>query len=273
MDPRQPRSTSTSHKIASAAGTLHARVITPATRSDLPPLVVLHGISRNAAELARLFTPEAERHGRLIVVPHFKQGRWPHFQRPCRAARPDRALLALLAHLGSVDPTFRGRVDLMGHSGGAQLAHRFAMLYPQMIGRLHLVAAGWYCLPDDAMPYPYGLGHATQDDALWARRLATALPHYLALPVTVHVGTQDTTRDDALRQTPALDAGQGQTRLARAQTYVARFAAAAQAAGVQPRIDLRFLEGIGHDVAAAITIAGLANAVAGPAPVPRDLAG
>lgn len=274
MDLQQPLSTTTSYKIASAAGTLNARVITPAVRSDLPPLVVLHGISRNAAELATLFRPEAERHGRLIVVPHFSQSRWPHFQRPSRAARPDRALLALLSHLKGADAAFSGRVDLMGHSGGAQLAHRFAMLYPQMIGKLHLVAAGWYCLPDDAMAYPYGLSRdGTQVGALWARRLATALPHYLALPVTVHVGTQDITRDDALRQAPALDVGQGMTRLARAQTYIARFANAAQAAGVQPRIALNLLDGIGHDVAAAITLAGLASAVTGPAPAPLGLVG
>ena len=203
-------------RVASPSGTLPARIIRPTILSDLRPLIVLHGISRNADELVALFTPEAERSGRIVVVPHFAQRRWPHFQRPCRAARPDQALLALLGHLAVMNPAFAGPVDLFGHSGGAQLAHRFAMLYPHKVGRLNLAAAGWYCLPDASMTYPYGLGgDATPGALCWARRHEQALPAYLRLGVQVFVGTHDTDRDDSLRQCPDLDRIQGHTRIAR----------------------------------------------------------
>lgn len=226
---------------------------------ELPPLVVLHGISRNADELVDLFTPEAAKSGRIVVVPYFSERRWPHFQRPSRVARPDRALLALLLHLATLDPAFSGRVDLFGHSGGAQLAHRFAMLYPHKAGQLSLAAAGWYCLPDTSMAYPYGLGvDETTASLTWARRHEQALPGYLQLSVHVYIGTEDTERDETLRQTPQLDRIQGLTRVARAQTYVARFRAAALQRGIAPEIALTPLPGVSHDVAQAIHKADLA---------------
>lgn len=249
-------------RAASPAGPLSAFVITPPRRSDAPPLVALHGISRNPRTLVDLFRPEAERTGRVVVVPHFSATRWPVFQRPCRSARPDQALLALLAQLGQTDPAFAGRVALFGHSGGAQLAHRWAMLYPHKVARLNLVAAGWYCLPDTSMPHPYGLGRGdTPDAGQWSRRHAEALRAYLALPVRVFVGTRDTARDDSLRKTRALDDGQGHTRLARAETYVNHFRTAAAQHDIRHDVDLIRLPGVTHDVADAITSADLARCV------------
>lgn len=254
--------TVSAHRIASASGTLSAQFIRPAVPSGLPPLVVLHGISRNAEALVDMFRPASQDTGRSILVPHFGARDWPNFQRPSSSSRPDQALLALLALMGAIDAGFSGRVDLFGHSGGAQLAHRFAMLFPHRVGRLNLAAAGWYCLPDTSMAYPYGIGaDATPDTLTWARRHQGAMPEYLRLGVRVFIGTNDTLRDASLRQTPDLDRLQGLTRLARAETYVARFRAAAQAHGIVPDITLTHLPGVTHDVAQAIAEAGLARLV------------
>lgn len=240
------------HRVASPAGVLPARIIQPARPLPVRPLVVLHGISRNASELVEIFLPEAERTGRRIIVPHFSEEEWPVFQRPTTSARPDQALLALLLQLALDDRSFDGPVDLFGHSGGAQLAHRFAMFYPQKVRKLHLAAAGWYCLPDNSMPCPYGIGaDSTSGSLTWARRYGQALPAYLRLPVRVYVGTLDTERNESLRQDPLLDRVQGQTRVARAETYVDRFRAAALARGILPDISLTRLPRVTHDVAKA----------------------
>lgn len=246
----------------SSAGRLSACVIRPARPRALPPLVVLHGISRNAGTLARLFAPEAERTGRSLIVPHFPADGWPHFQRPSTAARPDLALLALLDLVALDDPGLSGPVDIFGHSGGAQLAHRLAMLYPHRVAALHLAAAGWYCLPDETMPYPYGLAPGV--DAFAAklvRRARCALRDFLQIPACVYVGTEDVTRDEALRKTRALDARQGPHRHARARTYVTALNAAAEAAGLPPRARLIEMTGCDHDVVQAITRNHLAACV------------
>jgi pimeloyl-ACP methyl ester carboxylesterase len=238
----------------SSAGRLSARIIRPERRADAPPLVVLHGISRNAGTLARLFAPEAERTGRTLIVPHFPAHTWPDFQRPSKAARPDLALLALLDLVASEYPDIAGPADIFGHSGGAQLAHRLAMLYPHRVAALHLAAAGWYCVPDETMPYPYGL--APKKDAFSAklvRRHTAALRAFLHLPACVYVGTEDVTRDGALRKTHALDAKQGPNRHARARTYVNALNTAAEAAGLPPRARLIEMTDCDHDVVHAIT--------------------
>jgi pimeloyl-ACP methyl ester carboxylesterase len=246
----------------SAAGRLSARVIRSSRRASAPPLVVLHGISRNAGTLARLFAPEAEGKGRTIIVPHFPSQTWPNFQRPSKTARPDRALLALLNKVMTEMPDLAGPVDLFGHSGGAQLAHRVAMIYPHRVAALHLAAAGWYCLPNDTMPSPYGLAPGKDSfTALWARRNATGLRDFLGLPTCVYVGTEDVTRDDALRKTCALDTKQGPNRRARARTYVRALNSAAEEAGLQPRARLIELTDCDHDVARAITQNNLASRV------------
>ncbi|MGI3209781.1 alpha/beta fold hydrolase [Roseovarius tibetensis] len=246
----------------SAAGRLTARVIRPANPVPAPPMVVLHGISRNARDLARLFTPEAERTGRTIIVPHFPEDIWPVFQRPCKAARPDQALLALLDAVASTLPDRAGPVDLFGHSGGAQLAHRFAMLYPHRVTALHLVAAGWYCLPDQKMPYPYGLAPGTdRAGANWARRNTEGLREFLRLPISVYVGSRDVARDPALRTTSALDAGQGRNRHARARAYVAALTVAADRHALPARARFVELADCDHDVARAITQNDLAARV------------
>ncbi|MET4130330.1 alpha/beta hydrolase [Roseovarius sp. MBR-6] len=248
--------------VCSSAGRLSAGIIRPARLSDAPPLVVLHGISRNAGTLARLFAPEAERTGRTLIVPHFPAETWPDFQRPSKKARPDLALLALLDLVAAEYPDIAGPVDIFGHSGGAQLAHRLAMLYPHRVAALHLAAAGWYCLPNESMRYPYGLAAGTDTfTANWARRHAAALRAFLDIPVCVHVGTDDVTRDDALRTTSALDARQGRHRYARARTYVTALNAAAEAADLSPRARLIEMADCDHDVVRAITENHLATRV------------
>ena len=248
----------------SAAGRLTARIIRPAAPAAAPAMVVLHGISRNAGSLARLFAPEAERTGRTLIVPHFPAKSWPDFQRPSKAARPDQALLALLDAVAARLPDCAGPVDFFGHSSGAQLAHRFAMLYPHRVAALHLVAAGWYCLPDHTMPYPYGLAPGKDRvSTLWARRTAAGLPEFLHLPTCVYVGTEDVTRDPALRKTASLDAEQGPNRHARARSYVVALNAAAERHGLEPRASLIEMADCDHDVVRAITHNDLAARVLG----------
>jgi len=253
-------------RVASSAGTVLARLIRPVLVAR-PPLLVLHGISRNAQALSRLFRAEAERTGRLIIVPHFMRKTWPHFQRPSARSRADQAILELMNVVAATHPEFGRTFDLFGHSGGAQLAHRLAMLYPQRFDTVSLAAAGWYCLPDESMPYPYGLAPGDGPDAAdWIRRKQAGLDAYLRLSLRVYVGDEDIERDGALRTGAALDAGQGRTRRDRAHAYVRAVRAAATRRGIEPDVTMTELGGCQHNVEQSIEMGGLARMVTGPAP-------
>jgi pimeloyl-ACP methyl ester carboxylesterase len=223
------------------------------------PLVALHGISRNARALWHAFGPLAEAQGRALLVPHFAKDHWPLFQQIGRA-RPDLALLDLLQQAGLSGK----RVDLFGFSGGAQLAHRFAMLYPHRVGTLHLAAPGWYTFPDTGVAWPLGLG-ACQPQRMCGFDPASLsrlqLSHYLSLRVRLWVGALDVQRDSSLRQTADLDASQGKTRIARAERYAEAFDRAARSMGITPDIKLTVLPGCGHDFTQCATVGGLAARV------------
>ncbi|MEL7281214.1 MAG: alpha/beta hydrolase [Pseudomonadota bacterium] len=217
----------------------------------LAPLLALHGISRKAETIFGAFGPACDRAGRILIVPRFSRKDWPHFQTIGRH-RPDQALLALMDHLHQTGVISAGRVSLFGYSGGAQLAHRFAMLYPQRIASLHVAAAGWYCVPDHKLTFPMGLAQPnTQPDKTGgfnAASLSTLqLRAFLKLPIYVYVGREDVMRDDTLRKHPTLEAHQGRTRLARARSYIASLRCAAEARCISPDMDFTELPGCAHD--------------------------
>lgn len=235
----------------------------PPTQADSTPLIALHGISRNARAIWDAFAPNAHTQGRALLVPRFDAAKWPQFQRIGRV-RPDLALLGLVRQLGWDGQKF----DLFGFSGGAQLAHRFAMLYPHRVATLHLAAPGWYCLPDLHTDWPRGLGQVPgkrRRRADIAALCQVHLSNYLSLPVRLWVGGDDIQRDASLRQTPEIDEQQGRTRLDRAFAYAEAFARAARANGIMADIDITVLPGCGHDFVQCAQKGGLANLVLPPA--------
>ncbi|MEM8959057.1 MAG: alpha/beta hydrolase [Pseudomonadota bacterium] len=229
------------------ARALTAEIHVPATLTDgLPPLLALHGISRDARGIAREFTGPCAMRGQILIVPRFSNRHWPHFQR-IGGVRPDQALLSLLSIVKDMGLAATQRVALFGYSGGAQLAHRFAMIYPQRVASLHVAAAGWYCLPDPSIPFPVGIGPADGKLKVNVPALAlTQLADYLRLPLRVYVGSDDTLRDDALRKDARLDDIQGQDRRARAYSFADTFRAAGDAHGIIPDLSITELPRCGH---------------------------
>lgn len=237
-------------------GALKATVYVPARPCPTyPSLLALHGISRKASAISASFSPICLARGQTLIVPRFSRKHWPHFQQIGRV-RADHALLELLATVETLGLARTDKVDLFGYSGGAQLAHRFAMLYPNRIDTLHLAAAGWYCLPDTSLPFPMGLGIAEEKTAEPGRashhREIAALARcqlrtFLELPFRIYVGDEDHHRDPALRTSPLLDLEQGRTRRARARTYAQCVSMAAQNAGITPDVILREIPGCAHN--------------------------
>jgi pimeloyl-ACP methyl ester carboxylesterase len=175
-------------------------------------LVTVHGISRNAAEIAMRFAAHPAFAQTTIVAPLFtKEGFGQYQQLAARGpgqSAADTALIRLLDDLAPELGEGTARFRLFGFSGGAQMAHRFAMFHPARVTRLCVVSAGWYCLPRSDLAWPYGIGDAEGG--------ALVGPEFLDIPTTVIVGNRDTRVDASVRQEALIIEHQGRNRLRRA---------------------------------------------------------
>lgn len=179
------------------------------------PLVLVHGISRNAAELVLRFSGLARLFGVPLIAPLFRREVHGQYQQALdhkTGQRSDLALCAILADARQHFALATDKVSLFGFSGGAQFAHRFALIHPRRVRACVPASAGWYTMPDPGLAWPIGLagmpgsGNASE---------AQDVPFHLI------VGQRDRQEDDALRRDPELDRLQGPDRLARAKAWYA----------------------------------------------------
>ena len=221
-------------------------------------LVAVHGISRNAAEIAMRFAAHPAFAQTTIIAPLFCKEDYGQYQQ-LAAAKPgqtpaDIALIALLedlaAELGGVPDRFR----LFGFSGGAQMAHRFAMRHPARVARICVVSAGWYCLPRTDLPWPYGIGDEKGE--------AMIGPRFLDIPLTVIVGNRDTRVDGSVRQDPLIVEHQGRNRLRRARSYVRAVRDYAASLGKTVAPQLLTLPDVSHDFTQCVNDGDLIEIVA-----------
>jgi pimeloyl-ACP methyl ester carboxylesterase len=210
----------------------------PAALARLPVLVMVHGISRNAAEQA-LRASQNGLDDMVIVAPLFERRSMGRYQQlaPGSIGLPaDAALINLLDWLAG-EGFATGRIHLFGFSGGAQFAHRFTLMHPQRVARLCVAAAGWYTMPDPAMQWPAGLAATPQP---------ADLPGLLAVPTLVIVGRGDNLRTGSLNQSPAIDRQQGPHRVARARNWTRALQATARRLGLPPAARLQIVPASRH---------------------------
>jgi pimeloyl-ACP methyl ester carboxylesterase len=211
---------------------------------DAPVLVFVHGYNRRVQEQLRLLRPLADRTGRALVAPYFSRELQPRYQRLGRGSDGRRAdgffddcVAEATAALGLRAQPF----VLLGFSGGAQFAHRYAMLRPGRVAQLIAIAAGWYTFPDSEEPFPRGL-----DVRRKLRRADLNPEHFLAVPTTVIVG-EDDCDDVNVRRSAALDRQQGRTRVERARRWVLAMRMAARRYRVATDIVYQEVPAMDHD--------------------------
>ncbi|XWN32645.1 MAG: alpha/beta hydrolase [Devosia sp.] len=245
------------YRPAHRAGSLSAWIVVP--RRPLacrPPIIAVHGLKRGAREQAVLLAPQAAAHGHMVIAPHFDEVLWKRYQQLVINGRADQALLALYAELRAEYKMLSPEFILAGFSGGAQFAHRFAMLHPDLVHRLVIAAAGWYTFPDDA-PFPYGLGDQEAAGAAWGATFSERLGRFLQLPMKVLVGALDNVPDATLRRGVQIDRVQGTDRLTRGRRWANDMRGVARGRGLDPQITFHVLDDCPHDFATCVRIGGL----------------
>jgi pimeloyl-ACP methyl ester carboxylesterase len=186
----------------------------------LQVLVALHGLGGNGEQFANHLVAQADRNRWLIVAPTISYGDWTD---PSQIASEDPRLIRwldeYLEHLADqvVSPV-RPRVLLLGHSRGAQLAHRFALFKPQRVLAVAALAAGTYTLPYERsaegapMRFPFGMADMTSivGQPFSRARLIEDTQFWLG------VGAEDNNPNDLPR---AWDQYLGTTRVQRARAF------------------------------------------------------
>lgn len=230
-------------------------LFSPPSERPRPLLVTVHGVSTHPMTMIELMARAAADHGTSLMAPHFDDERFDDYQRLGSAPQPLQSADALAATLAGASQrtlSSAGKIDIMGFSGGAQFAHRFALFFPQLVRRVVIVSPGWYTFLDGKEPFPYGIGPAPL-----SRDRIPDLDAFLRIPKLVAVGELDTRRDAQLRRGRA-DA-QGWTRLERAQRWVAHINEQSVQRGISARATLEMLPRTGHSVTEAVRKGGLAD--------------
>jgi len=227
-------------------------------QAAIPLVLCIHGVSRDAQEQVNILAHEAEVRGYALLAPHFDAKRWQDYQRLGRRGRGPRADLALRrarTQFETESGQSFGPIFLLGFSGGAQFAHRFAMTHPTEITAAVCASAGWYTLPEPGRRYPRGL---RADAALTGVCLDPR--RFLRVPILVAVGSADLGRDESFRLSARLDETQGRSRVERARRFHQAMRDAAQKRGLVARTEYVEFEGAGHSFSECVRhgLAGVA---------------
>jgi poly(3-hydroxybutyrate) depolymerase len=184
--------------------------------SDAPIVMVMHGASRNADDYRDNWIEVAQGCDVIIAAPEFSSERFPRSERYNLGGLADagdepRAFDIVGALFEAVQSTYAPDTPdyvMFGHSAGSQFVHRFAMFKPDPRMRQAVGAnAGWYTVPDPEIAWPYGFDDAPE--------IPPSFEAVAALPISLHLGTED--NDPAgrsLRTTPEA-AAQGAGRFDR----------------------------------------------------------
>ena len=218
-----------------------------------PLLVVVHGVSRNAEAQANAFAELCERFGVVMAVPVFgREARdYQRLGRSGRGPRADAALDAVVEEVAMRTGCRSSSFHLLGFSGGAQFAHRYALAHPHRVIRLVAVGSGWYTFPNPRARFPHGIRRSPQ---LPGVRFDPE--EFLRIPITVMVGERDT-ETSRLRNTPRVNRQQGTTRVERAGRWVEAMREAAGKRGLDPQVTLETIPDGQHSFESLMKVGNL----------------
>lgn len=182
--------------------TLDLWVYRPASYNGDGFVLLLHGASRAAESYRNNSRGFADEHGRIVVVPEFDAERFPNrryqmggvFRADGSLADPAERTYAFIPQIVEYVRQREGTPQLpwilLGYSAGAQFVSRMAAFLDTDAERLVAMSPGSALFPTRDLDFGLGFGGLPErygsDDRI--RR-------YLALPMTVSIGTADTEED------------------------------------------------------------------------------
>jgi len=225
-------------------------------------LVAVHDSTRDVASLVQGFAPLADRHGLLLLAPHFPKnprgdGEEDGYKRlqegPLRYDRLLHAMIDQAAAEAGAPRACITRFWLHGYSGGGQFAHRYLWLWPERLHAVVVGAPGEVTLPDPHTAWWAGVADTA---ARFGRRVDVAAA--ARVPVKLLIGEHDTETHEIKPQPPSrlwacADLRRGSDR----QDRIACLHAALQALGSTARLEV--MPGVAHGSGNAAALARAAG--------------
>ena len=133
------------------------------------------------------------------------------------------------------------KYNLFGFSAGAQFVHRFIQFKPDArFDKVVAGAAGWYTVPDNTIPFPYGFDNSILN--------STNLNNLLSSDLFIQVGALDNNPNSAgLRHNEYADA-QGLNRVTRAVHFFETGQNIAESSNYNFNWSLHIIQGAGHNL-------------------------
>ena len=133
------------------------------------------------------------------------------------------------------------KYNLFGFSAGAQFVHRFIQFKPDArFDKVVAGAAGWYTLPVNSIPFPYGYDNSIL--------ISTNLSNLLLSDLYIQVGALDNNPNSAgLRHNEYADA-QGLNRVTRAVHFFGTGQNIAESSNYNFNWSLHIIQGAGHNL-------------------------
>lgn len=232
----------------------------PAKYTGGPLLVSFHGLARGNDRYLEATKEIADRHGLVVVLPHFDRGRFPYWRyQALGITRQSRRIttgpipvepqsawtIEIILKLIERVRVNEGLPDLgyylLGHSAGGQVANRMAAFSRQQAQRIVVANPSSYVEPATGARFPYGFGDLPDTIAN-----NDAIRRYLAQPITIMLGTGDVLDKDLDKRPEAMR--QGETRYARGRAIYTGAQALAKKNGWPFNWRLIEVPGVGHHV-------------------------
>lgn len=224
-------------------------------------LIVMHGLGRDGEAYRADWEPLVQGRNVLVLVPEFSDELYPASSSYNVGNVVDtdgdplpqelwsfNVVEALFDHVVRDVGSKEDDYALFGHSAGAQFVHRFVEFMPEHRARVAVAAnAGWYTMPDDSKPFPYGLDDAPVQQADLGPAFASNL--------VVLLGADDIDPDDrSLRRNSQTDE-QGRHRLERGFSFYRIARKTAEEESLPFRWRLQVVPGVAHTHRAAAAAA------------------
>jgi Putative esterase len=233
------------------------------TNQNTPILFLFHGDDRNASQYRDALINKSNQKGFIVIAPEFSEQNYPTGDQynlgnvfidgdnpsPNTLNPEDKWTFSIIEPLFDYVKTQLSNnsnsYQIIGHSAGAQFAHRFMMFKPNArFDKIVASASGWYTMPENNVVFPYGFNSSPLQNS--------SLSTLFGKKLFIQIGSNDNNPNaSGLRRNPQADV-QGTNRLARANYFFNTSKNIALTHNNNFQWQLKIVSGIDHDFIPAI---------------------